>query len=122
MNPEAGEISPHSVSCPGMELLKSLRISRRRNPKLARHLLAASRILGDLARLRDIKRDDASRITQRQRQAGFVGMANDQIRSVGIRGGQRNQSSQSSSRLLPMLDQRGPASFVLQDAVEDTLR
>ena len=36
MNPEAGEISPHSVSCPGMELLKSLAYQQVTEPNLVK--------------------------------------------------------------------------------------
>src|SRR3981081_1475935 len=103
-----------------MELLKSLPYQQATEPKLALHRLAPRRVLRDFARLRDVKGDNASLIPQKRRQADFVSTANNQMRSVRIR--QRRQSSQSNSRLLPMFDQRSPASFVFQDTVENALR
>src|SRR6202035_4676562 len=46
-NPEAGEISPHSVSCPGMKLLKSLAYQQVTEPPIC---APSSRGQSDLAR------------------------------------------------------------------------
>src|ERR1700686_3873015 len=58
MNPEAGEISPHSVSCPGMELLKSLAYQQVTEPQIG---APSSRGQSDLGRPRSTPRYQAWR-------------------------------------------------------------